>query len=462
MMQIRPALFMCRNFVLGILAGAACLCGIVRSSSGEVPSKPKRVELPGPSDAPLKVRSVRVPSPDDFRSTHFVLHTDLAPKDARELLHRLEVMLGLISKYWNQPPTGIIECYVVDDLKNWPADSLDPAGRRKIEEGAGVTLTETLSRGKRLIAAKAVVYAVAEHGTPQHEAVHAYCGQTFGRTGPLWYAEGMAEMGQYWQEGDPSVHCHPHVLEYLRAQPARPLAEILADDVAARPARANAKFVGSWQDYAWRWALCHMLANNTNYAERFRPLGLGFLTGQSVSFASTYGAMTREIEFEFDFFKQHLDQGYRVDLCSWDWKRKFREPNEGSSMQIRVAANRGWQSTGVLVSSGNEYDYSASGVWQTNRGAKEVTADGHDDGTGRLEGILFKDFVLGEPFSLGTYGSFTSPGDGKLFLRSRDRWNELADNKGSVTVKIKNAGQGTPLARPNPGGKEAADETAGK
>jgi hypothetical protein len=445
-----------------MLLGAVCLCGIVRSSSAEGPAKRKRIELPGPSDVPLKVRTIRTAAPADFRSTHFLLHTDLAPKDARELLHRLEVMLGLISKYWNQPPSGIVECYVVDDLKNWPPNSLDPAGRRKIEERAGVTLTETISRGKRLLAAKAVVYAVAERGTPEHEAVHAYCGQTFGRTGPLWYAEGMAEMGQYWQEGDPSVHCHPHALEYLRAQPAKPLAEILADDRGNKRDRSDAKYSGSWQDYAWRWALCHMLANNTNYAERFRPLGLGFLTGQRVSFADTYGAMTREIDFEFDFFRKHLDQGYRVDLCSWDWKRKFRAPNAGSPMQARVAANRGWQPSGMLLSSGNKYDYSASGVWQTNRSAKEVTADGQDDGTGRLEGILFKDFVLGEPFSLGTYGSFTSPGDGQLFLRSRDTWSELADNKGSVTVKIKNAGQGTPLARPNQGAKEPADESAVK
>ena len=57
---------------------------------------------------------------------------------------------------------------------------------------------------------------------------------------------------------------------------------------------------------------------------RFRPLGLGFLGEQKVSFEETYGAMAAEISFEYLFFVAHLEQGYRVDLCSWDWKKKFK------------------------------------------------------------------------------------------------------------------------------------------
>src|ERR1700682_4654782 len=99
-------------------------------------------------------------------------------------------MLDLISKYWGRPPVGLIECYVVKDLDKWPLDALDPGGRAKIQEGAGVTLTQTLiGPGNKKVISKSVVYAVADHGTPQHEAVHAYCGQNFGTAGPLWYAE---------------------------------------------------------------------------------------------------------------------------------------------------------------------------------------------------------------------------------------------------------------------------------
>ena len=213
--------------------------------------------------------------PADFKSTHFLIHTDLPSKDAHELLRRLEVMLGLVAKYWGQPLNGTIEAYVVKDLANWPADSLDPAGRAKIETGAGITLVETLNQGRRTLAAKAVVYAVADHGTPQHEAVHAYCGQTFGRVGPLWYSEGMAEMGNYWRPNDASVRCPDYVIDYIRHSHPKSLAEILFEDGVDRPGRPVAATGDSWQNYAWRWALCQLLENNPNYSLAIPSVGLG-------------------------------------------------------------------------------------------------------------------------------------------------------------------------------------------
>ena len=32
-----------------------------------------------------------------------------------------------------------------------------------------------------------------------------------------------------------------------------------------------------WQNYAWRWALCHLLVNNPNYSATFRKVGLKML-----------------------------------------------------------------------------------------------------------------------------------------------------------------------------------------
>jgi len=421
------------------------------------------VESPGPSDVPPGFRPATVQSarkPVDFKSAHFLLHTDLTAKEAHELLGRLERMLKLIAEYWGHPPVGVIECYVVHDLSHWPEGTLEPAGRAKIRDGAGITMVDSLTYGDKPVAAKARVYAVADRGTPQHEAVHAYCGQAFGRCGPLWYSEGMAEMGQFWRQGDSSVHCHPLMIQYIRTSRPKPLGEILSEGTPARGGRSLAQSGDSWQSYSWRWALCHLLANNPNYAARFRPLGLGFLTGQKVSFEDTYGAMQTELAFEYHFFLQHLDEGYRVDLCSWDWKRKFKELSGGTPISARVAASRGWQASGAILSASTKYDYSASGVWQTGKEAKETTADGQSDGTGRLEGVIFKAFQLSEPFALGAYGSFTPPSDGQLYLRCHDRWNELADNKGSMIVKIKLSDTGAPLPRPTRTSDESAETAA--
>jgi hypothetical protein len=165
-------------------------------------------------------------APRDVRSRNFLLHTDLNDKDAEDLLERLETMLRLISKYWDQPNRKTIECYVVKDLNNWPPNSIDPVGLASIQGKAGVTATRVRSLGRQFDA-KSIVYAYANRGTPQHEAVHAYCGQTFGRTGPLWYSEGMAEMGNYWKEGDASVNCGDYVVRYIHSTPPKTLNAIV-------------------------------------------------------------------------------------------------------------------------------------------------------------------------------------------------------------------------------------------
>jgi hypothetical protein len=376
--------------------------------------------------------------PADYRSKNFLVHTDLSADEAKELLTKLETMLALISRYWGKPNTQMIECYVVKDLAKWPPGSLDPRGVESIRTGGGVTLSTTLTRGNAFVA-KAIVYAGADRGTPQHEAVHAYCSQMFGTTGPIWYSEGMAEMGNYWRENDASVEIHPGVLEYLQTSEPKSLNGIVNNDEATGD---------SWENYAWRWALCHLLANNPNYAPRFRPLGLSMLTKQDATFEQVYGSMADEVSFEYLFFLKHLDHGYRVDLCSWDWKAKFLRPRGKTSMLAKIEAGRGWQPSRVLVKEGEEYEFSADGTWTTTKDGTAVDADGEESGAGKLVGILFHEYQLSEPFELGVYGSFTAPSDGNLLLRCHDQWGEIADNTGRMTVKIKAKDPNAPL--PNP------------
>ncbi|MCY2963613.1 MAG: hypothetical protein NT069_08190 [Planctomycetota bacterium] len=366
-----------------------------------------------------------------FTSNHFELHTDMTREEAVDLLERLEKMLGLISKYWGKPAVGVIDMYVVKDLSKWPAGSLNPEGLAHIEAGAGVTLGKTMTRGDEFIS-KATVYAVADRGTPQHEAVHAYCVHAFGRVGPVWYAEGMAEMGQYWRGDDRAVHAHRGVCEYLRRATPMSLNEIV---------NGTQKTGDSWQNYAWRWALCHLLANNPNYSPRFRPLGGSILSGQKTSFESVYGAMSEEIIFEYLLFLSHLEEGFRVDLCAWDWKSKFKALSDSATVKVRVDAGRGWQASKVIVSEGKSYDYETEGEWTLEKDGEAVSAKGGVGGRGRLEGVLLfqedKGYRLGKPFPLGDTGTYVAAESGRLFLRCRDDWAKIDDNKGSVTVRLK-------------------------
>jgi len=362
--------------------------------------------------------------PRDVRSAHFLLHTDVSDRDARMLLDKLETMIGLVSQYYGRLPNGLIECYVVRDLNSWPPGTFSPEAVAKINEPAGVTLSVTLGNQTR-----AVVYSCDEHGVVQHEAVHAYCSQTFGSTGPTWYAEGMAEMGNYWKKDQPAVDLDPIAIDYLKkAEPKK-----LLDIVAA------GQFTGdSWRNYAWRWALCYLLANNPNYSVRFKALGIAMMSETpGATFESVYGPVAREVSFEYDFFVQTLDNGYRADLCAWQWNRKFQYIPGSRYATVNVQARYGWQASGVKLQAGQSYDYAAKGTWKLEADGDEVEADGRQDGRGRLAGILMNDYRLGEPIEMGVRGTFIAAQDGDLYLRCRDDWNRIADNDGQITVYLR-------------------------
>ncbi len=429
------------------------------SAQASAKSKGKKTDAPPPA------------GPRDFRSANFLVHTDLPEVEANDLLKRLENMLALISKYWGRPNKQTIEMFVVRDLEVWPPDSLDPVGREMVQQKAGITMTSgSVNRQTgKLLAAKSRVFAIADRGVPQHEAVHAYCHQMFGHAGPTWYAEGMAEMGHCWREGESRVHCLPIVVKYLRGSEPKPLLAI----VNSRDQTGD-----SWQNYTWRWALCHLLANNPNYYDRFRPLGLGILTDQpDATFERVYGSMSREIAFEYLFFLQHFDLGYEVTLTAWDWKTKFRHAIPKAPIVCVIEANRGWQASRLLVRKGEEFEFTAEGSWTLSADGPELSPFGvelpnqkpaaektattkkavtkknpksealeelpsviRDESLfkpGQLVGVLFNDYELSEPFEIPADGSFVAPGEGQLFLRCADAWNRLADNKGKVNLKFK-------------------------
>jgi len=359
--------------------------------------------------------------PRDVRSQHFLLHTDVSDRQGQMLLDTLETMIKLVSQYYRRPSKGLIECYVVRDIQNWPAETFPQAALAKIQEPAGVTMTRSLGRQR-----KTIVFSCDNEQTVQHEAVHAYCQQTFGSTGPVWYSEGMAEMGAYWKEGQLEVDIHPGVIRYLtNAKPKKMLDIVAAGQVTG----------DSWQAYAWRWALCHLLANNQNYSNRLKGLGIAMMSGRSASFETTYGDVAQHISFEYDQFVKNFGNGYRADLAAWQWDLKPKKLSN-KPVTTMVLARRGWQATGVAVERKQSYDVTTEGTWQIAKAGEALTGDGSVEGKGKLIGAVFSDFQLSKPFELGEKATFVAPQNGHLFVRCRDSWTELSENSGQLTVTI--------------------------
>jgi hypothetical protein len=360
------------------------------------------------------------------RSRHFAFLTDVSDREWAVIRDKLERMVTNLERYFGRKSNGVVEGFIVRDLAAWPDGVLqEAAGVEKIRRGEGVCFNATLGPQRR-----ATLYSCDSHGVIQHECVHGFCHLTFGSTGPTWLAEGVAELGNYWRDGDTSVEVDPGVMAFIRtATPKRRLTEI------AVPGREPA---GTWQDYAWRWALCHLLANNPNYADRFRPLAVALMEEQpGASFEATYGPVARELAFEYDQFLETVGNGARVDLAAWPWKAKFRPLAAGGTAKAMVASAAGWQATGIIVDRGASYDVEAEGTWRLAPGAAPTGADGDSGGHGRLVAAVFHDFTLTPPIPIGAKVAFAAPADGQLFLRCDDDWSQLGDNEGKIEVVIR-------------------------
>ncbi len=364
--------------------------------------------------------------PRDVRSRHFLLHTDISDRQAQILLDKLETMVNLVSRYFGRNAGGIIECYVVRDLKQWPQGVFDAMAMQKIARNEGVTVSSSLGRLR-----KSIVYSCDDHNTVQHEAIHAFCGLTFGSTGPTWYSEGFAELGAYWRAGDDSVKITPGVLRYLQNAPPKKLLDIVA---------AGQITGDSWQAYAWRWALCYLLANNPNYSGRFKALGVAMMEEQpGVTFEAVYGPVAKQISFEYDLFVKTLDNGYRADLAAWPWNEKFSALSETRPAKFQIKAEGGWQASGITIKQGESYEAACVGKWKIHPDGDELTGAGDSKGRGRMEAIVFNDFKLSEPIVIGARSTFTAPTDGQLYFRCNDAWGELTGNEGEITVWLRHA-----------------------
>lgn len=407
------------------------LLNAMQLATGHLVINSLEVELQGTRSKPILERArldakyqrlSDKPSPArDVRSQHFLLHTDVSDRQGQILLDKLETMVGLISNYYRRRPRGIIECYVVRDLNNWSAETFPAGALEKIREPAGVTITRSLGKQRQT-----VVFSCDRHQTVQHEAVHAYCQQTFGSTGPVWYSEGMAEMGAYWKQGQLEVNIRPGVIRYLtNAKPKKMLDIVAAGQVTG----------DSWQAYAWRWALCHLLANNPNFSDRLKGLGIAMMSGKPASFEATYGDVAQQISFEYDQFVKNFGNGYRADLAAWQWNVKPKRLSNKKASRT-ILAQYGWQATGISLEEKQAYNVVAEGTWQIAPAGEALTADGNSAGKGKLIGALFKDFELSEPFQLGSAATFVASGNGHLFVRCQDSWTELSDNNGKLKITL--------------------------
>jgi hypothetical protein len=289
-----------------------------------------------------------------------------------------------------------------------------------------------------------------------HEGTHAFMLALVGDVGQPWYAEGVAELLATHRLDDGHLK-----LNYFPTEPGEVLKwgriEIVAADYAARRAKTlhkvfayNPRTDGENEWYGWAWATATFFDGHPRYRERFRQLPKHVREADFTDqVMRAYGDDWARVSEDWQLFVANLDYGYDSARMEIDFAPGKPLPDGGAS--ATVAADRGWQTSGVRLEAGKPYRLAAGGRYQV---AKEPRIWWCEPGgvtiryyRSRPLGILLAAVRSDEPnanepsglirpivVGLGT--TLTAPRDGTLYFRINDSAGGLADNEGSLTVEM--------------------------
>jgi hypothetical protein len=299
-----------------------------------------------------------------------------------------------------------------------------------------------------------------------HEGTHAFMATLLGGCGPGWYMEGTAELLATHrldeQTGKLTLRIMPRSREEV---PMLGRIKLVRDAFASdrtltfpEVMRIDNRRQLDNESYAWTWAAARWLDSHPRYGDRFRELRQHVRSPNFNQIAErAYADDWPELLAEWQAFVATLDYGF-------DFKRTPIEfqpgrPLGGASRRVTIAADRGWQSSGVLVETGKTYRIVASGRYQIAtepiQGALQpwpcepggITVEYHE---GRPLGMLMGAVVevgesekrgssavgFGKPIEIGLRCELKPSHPGTLYLRVNDSAARLADNRGSLTVTV--------------------------
>jgi hypothetical protein len=205
--------------------------------------------------------------------------------------------------------------------------------------------------------------------------------------------------------------------------------------------------------YAWSWAACAFLDGNPKYSAAFRELGRHTTGGDfEPALDRLLGKSIDELRTEWSLFTHELQYGFDLSRAAIDFKPgRPLVPND-PSRPVDVAADRGWQSSGILVRAGAQYDVTAEGEvtlgndpkpWVSQpQGVSIIYSEGRP--IGLLLAAIHRepadpsaDEAMLNQISIGRGTRFTAATSGTLYFRINDRWNSLADNAGHYRVTVR-------------------------
>jgi hypothetical protein len=449
-----------------IAIGLAILLVFDRSAAAD--------DLRQESPAPVFRRADHRPQVDDaklgqlgiarFESKRLKLYTDVAAEKVRTLPPAVDAAYDALVQYFGPLPPNSertdfqVTAYLMADKPLFQKAGLLPEdlppflnGRHREQEFWANEQATDYYRRHLVI----------------HEFTHCFMFAVPGVHIPGWYMEGMAELF-----GTHRIAANGRY--EFRVMPDRPenfdgLGRIPL--VRSEIARGHGKSLKDLQElttqeflantaYAWSWAACAFLDGHPRYSQRFRELGKHTFGSEfQPTLRRLYGPDLDEMETEWALFTHQLQFGFDLTRAAIDFKTGSPIGAGESRTGIEVAANRGWQSSGVAVKQGERYEIEAGGEvvlsknpkpWVSQpQGISIVYSEGRPIGT--LLAAIHReppsddsDESMLKEIVVGRKTSFLAGASGTLYFRINDHWNSLANNDGRYQVVVRGVSEKSP------------------
>jgi hypothetical protein len=298
-----------------------------------------------------------------------------------------------------------------------------------------------------------------------HEGTHAFMFTMFESAGPPWYMEGLAELlGTHrLEEGRLELGCMPRSREESAGWGR---VRTIQDAVAARKAMRIKAVVElpyeanlQTKTYAWQWAVATLLDRHPRYQKRFRQL-LRWVREPDFNkrFYRLFEPNWQHLCEEWQLMVMGMEYGYDVERVAVDftpgkpWGNNPSADDTKALKTVAIAADRGWQNTGLRLDAEKTYRLSASGRYQVAKKPKIWWCEPNGVSIryyqGRPLGILLAAVrpdhpkpdsltALANPTAIGLGATLTPDESGTLFLKINDSAGELDDNAGELKVEIR-------------------------
>jgi hypothetical protein len=381
---------------------------------------------------------------------HLVLYTDVPSSPEVDRLPAIfDLAVPQWAEYFGIDPAKTrgfqAQGYLVSDRRKFDALGLMPAGNVEFEHG--------LSSGREFWLFDQPTAYYRRH-LMLHEGTHVFMVTFLGSCGPPWYMEGTAELlathalderyNRLTLRSMPASREDVPMLGRIKLiEDARQQNRVL--DLPSILRLSNRRQLGN-AAYAWCWAAAKFLDSHLRYRDRFRKLR-DHVRDEKFNevFRRMYADDWSDLQAEWSAFVSTLDHGYDFERMVIDFEPG--RPLQGEPRTATIAADRGWQSSGVQLLAGKTYRVTAAGRYEIANDGQPwpcepggVTIEYHDGHPlGMLLGAIDArsgDATLARPFEVGLGTNVTPKVSGTLYLRVNDSAGRLYDNRGALTVTV--------------------------